>query len=644
MLPVVVDLIESWHKYDHRHGCRLIHLRKGFIILLKSMTADKEGRTKLSDQGILKKLCSVAEGMMQKSEPEQVVRLLISTMQKAIPSISPAIRSANTDTHFEQTQQDVLEMPTSHVIEEQYRSLSYFERYFIEENSSKSTEDFWEDEHCGQSLTRQLSLPKLSVLRRSTSLGSTLLPKKSSGSLQDLTQSATELLPTEKIAEYAESTTYKDLCHVIDHGWEYEPRSHSNQEKAEISRCERITKNIDRFSDMPTLDDINNVLPCCELFGQVPQPPSPMVRTKPMARHNRALQEIEKYVHPDRFEQKLVYAARELEHVADTTRNLLVFDSKFESGNLAEAYWTRDQQYELWIEPDMYQDSHRQWFFFKVGNIDTNQRYQFSIMNFEKKESQFGKGMQPLIFSVDEARVGNPHWRRIGSNIMYFSNNIRNKGNKNYYTMSFDVTFPRDTTLVYMAYHFPYTYTRLKAHLNMIRPPENVIFQRQTLCQTLLNNKVDLVTITAAENYSKPISNREYIVISARVHPGETNSSWIMKGILDFLVSDHKVAEEARNEFIFKLVPMLNPDGCIIGNHRTNMAKFDLNRQWEMPNPNMSPSIYYLKGFIASLNAKGKSPMCYIDLHGHSLKKNAFIFGCDGSADVLALPRLVFRD
>jgi len=640
MLPVVVDLIESWHKYDHRHGCRLIHLRKGFIILLKSMTSDKEGRAKLSDQGILKKLCAVAEGMMQKNEPEQVVRLLISTMQRAIPSISPAIRSGNTDTHFEQTQQDVLEMPTSHVIEEQYRSLSYYERYFIEENSSK---DFWEDDHSGQSLTRQLSLPKLSVLRRSTSLGSTLLPKKSSGSLQDLTQSATELLPTEKIAEYAESTTYKDLCNVIDHGWEHEPRSHSNQEKAEISRCERITKNIDRFSDMPTLDDINNVLPCCELFGQVPQPPSPMVRTKPMARHNRALQEIEKYVHPDRYEQKLVYAAREFEHDEDTTENLLVFDSKFESGNLAEVYWTRDQQYELWIEPDMYQDSHRQWFFFKVGNIDTNHRYQFSIMNFEKKESQFGKGMQPLMFSVDEARVGNPHWRRIGSNIMYFSNNIRNKGNKNYYTMSFDVTFPRDTTLVYMAYHFPYTYTRLKAHLNMIRPPENVIFQRQTLCQTLLNNKVDLVTITAAENYSKPISSREYIVISARVHPGETNSSWIMKGILDFLVSDHKVAEAARNEFIFKLVPMLNPDGCIIGNHRTNMAKFDLNRQWEMPNPNMSPSIYYLKGFIASLNAKGKTPMCYIDLHGHSLKKNAFIFGCDGTADVLALPRLLNR-
>ena len=41
---------------------------------------------------------------------------------------------------------------------------------------------------------------------------------------------------------------------------------------------------------------------------------------------------------------------------------------------------------------------------------------------------------------------------------------------------------------------------------------------------------------------------------------------------------------------------MLNPDGCIIGNHRTSMAKLDLNRQWEVPDQTLSPSIYHLKG------------------------------------------------
>ena len=37
------------------------------------------------------------------------------------------------------------------------------------------------------------------------------------------------------------------------------------------------------------------------------------------------------------------------------------------------------------------------------------------------------------------------------------------------------------------------------------------------------------------------------MVLSARVHPGETNASWMMKGMMDFLTSSHHVAE-VRNE------------------------------------------------------------------------------------------------
>lgn len=31
---------------------------------------------------------------------------------------------------------------------------------------------------------------------------------------------------------------------------------------------------------------------------------------------------------------------------------------------------------------------------------------------------------------------------------------------------------------------------------------------------------------------------REIVVVSGRVHPGETNSSWIMEGLLDMLTAD----------------------------------------------------------------------------------------------------------
>lgn len=64
-----------------------------------------------------------------------------------------------------------------------------------------------------------------------------------------------------------------------------------------------------------------------------------------------------------------------------------------------------------------------------------------------------------------------------------------------------------------------------------------------------------------------------------RVHPGETNASWMMKGVLDCLVSDNPQAAALRDKFVFKIVPMLNPDGVIVGNYRCSLAGGDLNRQ-----------------------------------------------------------------
>ena len=52
-----------------------------------------------------------------------------------------------------------------------------------------------------------------------------------------------------------------------------------------------------------------------------------------------------------------------------------------------------------------------------------------------------------------------------------------------------------------------------------------------------------------------------------------------MPGILHYLTGDTEAAETLRKLFIFKIVPMLNPDGVIVGNTRCNLAGADLNRQ-----------------------------------------------------------------
>lgn len=116
-------------------------------------------------------------------------------------------------------------------------------------------------------------------------------------------------------------------------------------------------------------------------------------------------------------------------------------------------------------------------------------------------------------------------------------------------------------------------------------------------------------------------------MISARVHPGEPNSSWMMKGMLDYLTGPSTGAQVLRKHFVFKAVPMLNPDGVINGNTRVNLAGWDLNRKWSYPVEKLFPTVFHLKRQIANLQARDRVAI-YCDLHGHSLNRNIFTYGC----------------
>ena len=114
------------------------------------------------------------------------------------------------------------------------------------------------------------------------------------------------------------------------------------------------------------------------------------------------------------------------------------------------------------------------------------------------------------------------------------------------------------------------------------------------------------------------------------MHPGETVASWMMHGLIDFITGNSDTAKELRKRLIFKLVPMLNPDGVINGNYRCSLASIDLNRRWDRPSRMWHPTIWHTKQMIKQLNAgPARRVIAYIDLHGHSRKKNVFVYGCD---------------
>lgn len=346
----------------------------------------------------------------------------------------------------------------------------------------------------------------------------------------------------------------------------------------------------------------------------------------------------------------------------------LKFGSMFESGNLAQvsrAFGKNtlvnqrtldfmrdfaiprnvDQEYDLVLQNDVNTAGNIQWYYFNAsieGESAHNFTYpltvRFNIVNFQKSDALYNYGMKPVVYSEAEARRCNIGWRHSGYDICYYKNGRtsfkggdgkKKKKIVKKYTLSFSYTFTEPDT-VYFAHAYPYTYTTLQNYLSELGSDVSIssILRRRQLCKSLCGNRCDLLTITSATDDVKESRGKKAVIITARVHPGETNSSHMMQGIIDFLVSKTDEAEALRKMFVFKIVPMLNPDGVIHGNYRCSVAGTDLNRRYIDANHVLHPEITALKELIKETK-DARGVLMYLDLHGHSRNKNAFFYGCD---------------
>jgi hypothetical protein len=93
----------------------------------------------------------------------------------------------------------------------------------------------------------------------------------------------------------------------------------------------------------------------------------------------------------------------------------------------------------------------------------------------------------------------------------------------------------------------------------------------------LQGREINLLTIT---NPAISADAKDEIYIIGRQHAAETASSYMLKGMIDFLISDDDDASAMRNHFVWYLVPMVNPDGVYEGNSRATSELRDLNRDW----------------------------------------------------------------
>jgi murein tripeptide amidase MpaA len=224
--------------------------------------------------------------------------------------------------------------------------------------------------------------------------------------------------------------------------------------------------------------------------------------------------------------------------------------------------------------------------------------------------------MKMLIHSENKFKVNGTKWFYGGHSIKYqrYFPEYLKESTKACYALTFSYTFEQSDDTVSFAFSEPYSYTDLQSDLLRIErsPKYKRMFTRKTLCTSISGLACDVLTITNNDRNS----NKKTIVLTARVHPGETVGSWIMKGVIEYLLGTSYDAEFLRDNFIFKIVPMINPDGVVQGNYRCSFSACDLNRRYTTPSKLLHPEIYYLKEMVH----KFASLAFYCDFHGHSRK------------------------
>ena len=169
--------------------------------------------------------------------------------------------------------------------------------------------------------------------------------------------------------------------------------------------------------------------------------------------------------------------------------------------------------------------------------------------------------------------------------------------------------------------------------------PQNpsIYYHCELLTRSLDGHRLDLITVSSRlgqqiEREEKipglfpdtdtprpfKFKGKKVVFVSARVHPGETPSSFVFNGFLNFIVSNDQRAVKLRDMFVFKMIPMLNPDGVVRGHYRTDQRGVNLNRVYVNPSSKLHPTIYAARQIILYHHLGVVPPSELYDTDGNS--------------------------
>jgi hypothetical protein len=148
--------------------------------------------------------------------------------------------------------------------------------------------------------------------------------------------------------------------------------------------------------------------------------------------------------------------------------------------------------------------------------------------------------------------------------------------------------------------------------------PQAKVFE---LCRTREDRSVHALRLAPGADEPAP---RYGIWIQARQHAWEAGSSWVCRGVVEWIVSDDPRAVSLRKQAEITIVPVMDVDSVTIGAGGKNQTPHDHNRDWsEEPHfPEVAAAIERIK----KRDERGRFDL-FIDLHNPGAgSKHPFFF------------------
>jgi len=302
----------------------------------------------------------------------------------------------------------------------------------------------------------------------------------------------------------------------------------------------------------------------------------------------------------------------------------ITISSDFDSGSI-DTLWESKPDFltgwpRHWKQKSSTDDQYY-WFYFKLDHI-ANKNITIKLDRLAGTYRGgphliYTKGTRP-VYSYDQK-----NWQRI--------NEVQYDARR--HSLTFRNVFTADA--VWIAYAHPFSYEQGLELINAITG--NPFLNIEVIGKTPQERDIHLLTIT---DPAIPETEKKVVFITTLQHAGEYCGGYVVSGLIHFLLSDDKDAALARKTTIYKIIPMMNPDGIFHGITRFNANLEDLNQEWDddftdtlhLP---VEPEAACVKKWMRKWKSAGKAIDLGLDVHSQ---------GQEGSMYLLHTPKDVLAD